>query len=82
VSHVIALHRTERAGRTGGTIAFEVMVGPNAAVAQVNAPGGRSAIGDSKRANGEPFDREVAIDLAVGRALMALGASLVEGARS
>lgn len=77
---IIELHRPARAGRTTGTVSVNVLVGPNAAVAEAVGPGGISAVGDSKRANGEPFNRQVAQDLAIGRALMALGAGLVENA--
>jgi hypothetical protein len=63
-----------------GTIRVNVLVGPNAAVAEVSGPDGIVGVGDSKRNNGEPFNPRVAADLAIGRALEALGGALVTNA--
>lgn len=73
--------RRDRAGTMSGTVQIDVMVGPNAAVARAVA-GEHAAIGDSKRNHGEPFNSRVAADLAIGRALAALGDVLVDNAHA
>ena len=60
-------------------VLVESQVGPNVAVARVQL-GEFVAVGDTKRANGDPFDADVARALAVGRALQALGQGLEESA--
>lgn len=60
-------------------VEVQIAVGANASVALVSL-NGREAVGDAKRNKGEPHDPDIAADLAVGRALVALGELLVGAA--
>lgn len=57
-----------------------VLVGRDAAVAAVMLADGTVVTGESKRAPGDPFNFEVAHNLALGRALEAVGLLLQEDA--
>lgn len=61
------------------TVSVECMVGPNASVAKVEY-GGIEVTEDAKRNKGERRNERVGRDLAVGRALMALGNELEQRA--
>jgi hypothetical protein len=68
-----------------GLVQLEVTVGATVAIAKAaltDDSRGMVAIGESKRAPGDPWDGGVAADLAAGRALQILGAALVQQAGS
>lgn len=60
-------------------VTLNVLVGDNAAVAQVSYQG-KVYSGSSKRHPGDPRDESIARDLAVGRALQNLGKALADAA--
>lgn len=65
---------------SGAVVQSAVLVGRDAAVAALMLWNGTVVTGESKRAPGDPFNFEVAYDLALGRALLAAGTLLLASA--